>query len=113
MSDERRATLAVAAMGGDKPDKRISINLTTVEMYRFFMTVIAVTLTVFGIVMGFSWKIMTYTADIRFKDRVEDSVKEDGLIGMAIDRAVDKRYNSLENRLIRIETIVLEIRDDR
>lgn len=99
-------------MSGDVPEKIVSINLTTIELYRTVAAIIAAMATVSALVFGASYNFMMYTAERNFNLRITAAIHQGGAIDTAIQHGVMTGNYSLEKRLIRIETILLEMRDE-
>ena len=117
MSNERRAPFTKSKMGGDMPDNQppeqlYSTTFTKFQFYKLIAGLVLTMVSIFGVFLGTSYRFMVYTADRNFEHRVKESLKDDGAISKAIDVRVEASKHSLEIRLIRIETILLEMRDE-
>ena len=97
---EHRPTLAVTEMGGDKPKKTTSFNVENVVLYNCFAGFLLLVVTLFAGAFGFM-----------FDRSLHKAMRPGGDLEVEIRRSVNEGNDDLEKRLIRIETIVLEIRD--
>jgi len=112
MCKERRPTFEVTDMSGVAPKKTVSFNLSTVELYKSVAAIVGTMFTIAALFFGLSYNFMMYTADRNFVLRVHESLQPGGDIAEAILQAEERGNHALEKRLIRIETILLEMRDE-
>lgn len=112
MCKDRRATVSVVEMSGDHPVKKVSLTATRVQIWTSIIGGIAAVIVIFSVFMGLSYKYMTRSAEIHFQERVDAAIKDGGKIDRAIDRKIQSQMRSIEMRLVRIETLLLEMRTE-
>ena len=96
-------------MGGANPEKVVSINLTTVELYKTVFALIGTAVTIFAIFMGASYNFMIYTAERNFEHRLAAALKEGGVINALVDEHVETGKHSIEIRLAEIDVKLANI----
>lgn len=112
MCKDRRATVSVTEMTGDHPVKKVSLTATRLQIWTSIIGGITGIMVIFAVFMGLSYKYMTRTAEANFQKRMDAAISEGGKIDLAIDYKIESQMHSIEVRLVRIETLLLEMRTE-
>ena len=112
MCEEKRQTVVVTKM--DDEEERFSINASTMSFYKTLIAIIVGGLAVTGVLFSVSYSVMVNIGERHFQERLAKALSrtEAGSINLAIEREIAIGNLSIERRLIRIETILLEMRED-
>ena len=113
MCEEKRRAVAVTKM--DDEEERFSINARTMSFYKTLIAIIVGGLAVTGVLFSVSYSVMVNIGERHFQERLARALSrtESGSINLAIEREIAIGNLNIERRLIRIETILLEMREEK
>lgn len=113
MCKDQRPTVSVTDMSGNKPEKVFSINLTTVEVYRSIAAIIITIVLSVGGFLRITYGWMVKTAQENFERRSNEVLMEGSRADRFIEENINHATHGIELRLIRIETLLNEVLEDR